>query len=805
VQRILSGSAFLLSFLLGATEIGHAQRLVSVASFSHNQALKDSVAGILPVVESRGIATSVLTNALQSASYHRDISDTAGLSFGLIPGTGVTLLPSGVTRVGSVLVRMNDRNTHTIAAPQDADELVAGQYGTVLRTGGISLTSATSTALHELTHSMIYRTRCFRGSDVREEDLVRAIEGAMASKVAFARRQFSLTVNAAVAEHGTSCIELLGLYNPISRFTMAYGTQSASEGETLSIVSSNTLATVTIDPARSLDLLDVVAGGSIKVDGVQVASFHRTQSTPIALASGMHAISVSVHNNFGFISEAHGTVVVVVASNHPPTAGFAMAAPNHIGTDGAALNLNVVPSGGVSVSFDAASRSFDPDGDSLTFEWRRSGVRIPTATFTGSSFTFSLGVGTHAIALIATDSRGAQSQAATGTIVVTEVTEPAWPVQSHDTRHTNQSLFVGPQAFSSPRIFDTASGGIYSTPVIDKDGTVYAIQSATPSRLFAFSPGGSVRPGWPFTAPVELGALAPTSPAIAPDGTIYAAFAHRVYAFNPTGSLKWPTPFEAEGGIYSSPMVGPDGTIYVSAVANGAPLYALNPDGSLKWRATGVDGRSVLALAADGAVFVPRINFGNNGFIAFNSNGTVRWSEDFGGTPVNPSYFGSAVIGSDGTVYTTRRFTSENSVTMLGLDPVTGGVRYQRTIPIPHSLAISLDRSVLAVTPQGILGFSLDLLTPTSIYTFPSPLGQASELAIGADGTLYLTADTAASTSQVFAISPEGILKSLYSSLASRLTSPAIAVDGTLHLGSSCCSTEGGKLYSFGPSVPTVP
>ena len=83
---------------------------------------------------------------------------------------------------------------------------------------------------------------------------------------------------------------------------------------------------------------------------------------------------------------------------------------------------------------------------------------------------------------------------------------------------------------------------------------------------------------WNFTDSGNLGQVQ-TTPAIAPDGTIYFASKDgRLYAVNPGGSKKWtfaiPVNDDDSKG-YSSPVVGGDGTVYIGSSGDDK-LYAVN-------------------------------------------------------------------------------------------------------------------------------------------------------------------------------------------------------------------------------------
>ncbi|MDP1805062.1 MAG: PQQ-binding-like beta-propeller repeat protein, partial [Acidimicrobiales bacterium] len=118
---------------------------------------------------------------------------------------------------------------------------------------------------------------------------------------------------------------------------------------------------------------------------------------------------------------------------------------------------------------------------------------------------------------------------------------------------------------------------------------------------------------------VKLGSGKPnvctSSPSVAADGTVYAAGADGLYAYRPTGTLKWKhvNPGSAWGG--SHPALGGDGTAYYTGL-NGV-LYAVNSSGQRLWSAS-PGGR--VALGADGTVYVTA----GRGLYAYKDGGTGR-------------------------------------------------------------------------------------------------------------------------------------------------------------------------------------
>jgi outer membrane protein assembly factor BamB len=172
-----------------------------------------------------------------------------------------------------------------------------------------------------------------------------------------------------------------------------------------------------------------------------------------------------------------------------------------------------------------------------------------------------------------------------------------------------------------------------SSPAVAPDGTVY--QATFYGNLVAVTAGGKLK--WKFKAGREI----KSSPAIGADGTIY--FGSRdwtFYAVSPQGKLKWT--FQTGAWVDSSPAIGADGTIYFGSWDTN--FYALNPDGTLKWRfPSGGIIDSSPAIGADGTIY-----FGSHDkhFYALTPGGAKKW--DF---PTGGQIASSPAIGPDGTVY----------------------------------------------------------------------------------------------------------------------------------------------------------
>jgi outer membrane protein assembly factor BamB len=175
--------------------------------------------------------------------------------------------------------------------------------------------------------------------------------------------------------------------------------------------------------------------------------------------------------------------------------------------------------------------------------------------------------------------------------------------------------------------------GDESSPAIAPDGTIY--QGSFCGRMYAISPEGGIQ--WQFKAGREI----KSSPAVAPDGTVYFGSRDwKFYALTPQGRLKWT--FATGAWVDSSPAIAGDGTVYFGSWD--ANFYALNPNGSLKWKfATGNRVDSSPAIGADGTIY-----FGSHDrkIYALAPDGKLKW-QFATGAPVTAS----PTIGVDGTIY----------------------------------------------------------------------------------------------------------------------------------------------------------
>jgi outer membrane protein assembly factor BamB len=246
------------------------------------------------------------------------------------------------------------------------------------------------------------------------------------------------------------------------------------------------------------------------------------------------------------------------------------------------------------------------------------------------------------------------------------------------------------------------------------------ILGATSAKLFGQTPAGTVL--WRY----DLGGeLINSSPALAPDGTIYLAKSPQglcaITNSISAASNKWT--FPTLGYLYRTPAIGNDGTIYFGS--DYSPFYAINLDGSQKWAFPASSGASSPAIGFDGTIY-----FAADGKLyALSPSGSNRWT-----CPILGNNQSSPIIGADGTIY------------------IGNGV----------------GATLFAINPDGTLKWS---------FPFQGNNSTADSGAFGSDGTIYVGGRS------LYAFTPSG--SNLWAAAASNLvlfSSPSVGNDGTIYV-----------------------
>ena len=253
-----------------------------------------------------------------------------------------------------------------------------------------------------------------------------------------------------------------------------------------------------------------------------------------------------------------------------------------------------------------------------------------------------------------------------------------WPTMRHDLRNTGASDLVGTDPGIAPWSF-TTDVGIFSTPVVSADGTIY-VGSAdnvlhgldrTGKQVWSFTTGGIIDtapallasepgigeslvlgagdeilrrvrtdPGVPESERVvwELKALPPAagstqlvswwegSPNVGPDGTIYQGnTGSQSYAITPDGQVKWAT--EAANAVWTVPVVDEQSTTYWGSVD--ARIFALDAAGEQLWQRTTL-GYVTSSPAMDTSGVLYQGSFDGTLYALDRADGSVRWKYQTG-------------------------------------------------------------------------------------------------------------------------------------------------------------------------------
>jgi outer membrane protein assembly factor BamB len=351
-----------------------------------------------------------------------------------------------------------------------------------------------------------------------------------------------------------------------------------------------------------------------------------------------------------------------------------------------------------------------------------------------------------------------------------------WPMLSYDVRHTGRSPLSTADNLGAElwRVPGEEAGVVWSSPVIDNNGTIY-FGTLGDGSLYALNPDGTKKWRyrsygtalvWSTPALAEDGTIyfgtwgsypyfralyengtvkwlfatgPANSPTIADDGTIYVGADNSlVWALNPNGTQKWT--FDTGGIVMGCPAIGPDGFIYIGSEDH--YLYALYPNGTMKWRYdTGSTIKGSASLAGDGTIYVPSFN---SYFYALSPNGTLKWK----GYTGNSIAAAGVALAEDGTIY-------------VGTEQLR------------------------AFNPDGTLKWTTNV--QGSIYgTVP---------AVSADGTIYMSAG-----GSLVAVNPDGSEKwRKQLTIAQIHSSPCIGPDHRVYVGSEDYGAMAyGYLHAFG-------
>ncbi|NPV88381.1 PQQ-binding-like beta-propeller repeat protein [Coprothermobacteraceae bacterium] len=337
----------------------------------------------------------------------------------------------------------------------------------------------------------------------------------------------------------------------------------------------------------------------------------------------------------------------------------------------------------------------------------------------------------------------------------------------------------------------TVTDQVLSSPVIGSDGTVYV---ASRPYLYAISRDGAEK--WKFKMFDEVNAAKYLStPAIGADGTIYAGSDNGyVYALNPNGTLKWKA--LVKDFVHGSICIGNDGTIY--AVTEDGTLYALNPNGTQKWSIKLGSSIGAPSVGLDGSLLVAAIDGYRVSIWRVQPNGsyTSFWAADW------VSFASGLTIGGDGTLYVVPMFNSgtlQEQTYLFAINPA-GAIRWQAKIADARLLIAEVALGPGGMIYVGSIDYYLRAIGSDGKvkWEFLSNGRILDPPVTSKDGTIVF-ATAANGFGSIYAVTASGTLKWKVDAESDIGTSPAIAADGTVYVGS-----VDGTLYAIGKVQPQV-
>jgi len=360
-----------------------------------------------------------------------------------------------------------------------------------------------------------------------------------------------------------------------------------------------------------------------------------------------------------------------------------------------------------------------------------------------------------------------------------------WPKFRRDAAQTGMATVVPGDGLVATWSFATGKG-IFSTPVVGGDGTVYV--GSADRFFYALNPDGSER--WS----VETGEIIDSSALLDDLGRVYFGSGDGVFRSldAATGEEVWR--FEADDPAVNDAYInwfegnvamGPDGTLIVPN--DNFFLYALDrDDGEVVWRFTLADQTWSLPAvdAHDGDLY-----FGNNNLIetladnvwAIDGDGNERWSAfNLGSMVASPLLLEDRVLMGSFDGY--LRAYDRDSGALQWEFPTRDHI-YASPALLPDGRIVqpSADGTIYALEPaDGALSWAYDTREPVR-----------SSPAVDADGTIYV----GSGEGRLYVLNPDGTLRwaiQLITDGRNDLNgSPALGHDGVFIAG------ESGELFAI--------
>jgi hypothetical protein len=271
-------------------------------------------------------------------------------------------------------------------------------------------------------------------------------------------------------------------------------------------------------------------------------------------------------------------------------------------------------------------------------------------------------------------------------------------------------------------------------------------------------------------------------PAVGPDGgVVVASSSGSVYSLTAEGALRWVVRAGADGL-----SIGEDGTVYVGSMNT---ITAIAPSGSIRWTYTEPsEGQGVIAgptVGPDGNIYVIS-DYGGLGAFALSPEGQLLWSNP--GSPTFSEYgqLGAEIIFGSGRLYAAFDEYAVGPSTMFALS--LGGTQQWASaiggsddpfMQQQRQPAIGADGSLYLTAMGGGNGWGLRRVDPTSgnvLWNYsPWPSNGMSPPSIGPNGSVYFSRSLA----YLESVSPAGQSRWTFSD-GSIIDHPAVSPDGSV-------------------------
>ena len=340
-----------------------------------------------------------------------------------------------------------------------------------------------------------------------------------------------------------------------------------------------------------------------------------------------------------------------------------------------------------------------------------------------------------------------------------------WSKFRGNQQNTGRTETMGPSTNLLKWKFE-ALDKISSSPAVAPDGTIYV--GAEDFFLYALKPTGELK--WKYRTGLPIR----SSPCIDEKGNVYVGSDDKnLYAFSPDGKKLWS--FEARGYFSSSPVVDKDGTVY--AGCEDFNIYAISPDGKLKWKfvTNGVVFSSP-ALAKDGTIYIGSEDHFLYAIDSF--HGKLKWKFE-----TQHKVNASPAVGGDGTVY-----VGSEDRSFYAINP-DGSLKWKRELEnyLVSSPAIAKDGTIYTGGESKAL-YALDSEGKVK-WQFATKGEVISSPLVDGNGNIYVGCDDG----NLYAITPDGKKRWEFNARDPIMSSPAIGPDGTLYFGS-----EDRNVYAVG-------